>query len=258
MRWGFKKIIVTALAVLVFSNINGISVQSKSVKMRVIAHRGLVSEAPENTVSSILSAAKRKVDYAELDVQETKDGYVVLMHDKGLKRVAGINKCVCNMNYKELEKVDVGRLYSKKYKGERVPTLEKVILAAKGKIKLDIEIKCYGREKDLTEKVVALIDKNNFQDQCIVTSFDYDVLKYVKKLDPKIKTSYITFSRPKDISIKDKDIDIYSVEKNHVDAKFINKIHRYKKQIHVWTVDNINEIDKFLNLKVDYVITNNI
>lgn len=258
MRRGLEKIIIIALAMLIVitGNFNGESVKSKGLRMRVIAHRGLTSAAPENTASSIIAAANKKIEYAELDVQETKDGYVVLMHDKSLKRVAGVNKCVGDMTYKQLEKVDVGRLYSPKFRGERVPTLDRIIRVAKGRIKLDIEIKCYGREKDLTKKVVGIVDRDNFQNKCIITSFSYNVLKYVKVLNPKIKTSYIIYSRPKDLSLKD--ADIYSVEKDHVDKKLIYELHRNKKQIHVWTTNNDSQIKKFMKLKVDYVIANNI
>lgn len=85
-------------------------------------------------------AAEDKADYAELDVQETKDGVVVLMHDKNLKRVAKVDKNLSEAAYEDIEKLDVGSIYSEKFKGKKIPTLDQVMKAAKGKIKLDIEI----------------------------------------------------------------------------------------------------------------------
>jgi glycerophosphoryl diester phosphodiesterase len=131
-----------------------------------------------------------------------------------------------------------------------------VVKRAKGRIKLDIEIKPYGREEDLTEKVVGLIEKNNIVKQCIVTSFDYDVLVYVKQLNPKIRTSFLLKSPVKDVSIKD--VDIFSVEKHYVTAKLVKNIHRNDKSIHVWTVNNIKDMQRFKDFGVDYIITDNI
>lgn len=251
-----SRIAAVSIAVILFNGYNNNLADPGEFISREIAHRGLVSDAPENTASAIKAAVNRKLQYAEIDAQETKDGYVVLMHDKSLKRVAGINKCVENMNYDELRKVDVGVLRSKKFKGERIPTLENIIAVAKGKIKLDIEIKAYSREKELTEKVIKIIENNNFQDQCIITSFNYNVLEYVKNLDPKVKTSYIVYSKIN--NLPSRNIDIYSVEKDYVTPKLINEVHKNGKQIHVWTVNKKSEIRKFINLNVDYIITNKV
>lgn len=227
-------------------------VESKNVK--IIGHRGSDKRAPENTISSILCAAEDKADYAEMDVQETKDGVVVLMHDKSLKRVAKVDKNLSELNYNDVERLDVGSIYSKKFKGEKIPTLSQVIKASKGKIKLDIEIKNYKDDRDLIKKVVQLIEENNFVDNCLVCSFDYSALVRVKKLNPKISTGYITYLNKQE-KLNLAYVDYYSVYYPRVNKQLVEKIHKNNKKIHVWTVDNIIDAENLIKMGVDDIIT---
>lgn len=224
------------------------------IPVKIIAHRGSSRRAPENTVSSILCSVEDKADYAELDVQQTKDGVVVLMHDKNLKRLSKLNKNVEETNYKNIEELSVYGNNFKKFKGEKIPTLDQVVKKTKGKIKLDIEIKSYGNNFNLPERVVNIIEDNNAVDNSIVCSFDYNVLQKVKKLNPKIQIGYITCSNSEDI-FRLKDVDFYSVCNAKVDKELIDKVHRRNKKIHVWTVDNIKDMNKFVRMGVDGIIT---
>lgn len=251
------KILIVLLGIFIInsSQVN-YKVKAEDNLTRAIAHRGLVGEAPENTVSSILDASKEHVDFAELDVQETKDGVVVLMHDRSLKRVTGINKKVSDLNYSQIEKLHFIGGSASDGRAERIPKLDTVMKRANGKIKLDIEIKPYGRKMDLTAKVVGLIEKNKIVKKCIVTSFDYDVLAYIKQLNPEIKTSFLLKSAVRDVSIKN--VDIFSVEQHFVTAQLVKNIHRHNRKIHVWTVNNVEDMRRFEGYGVDYIITDNL
>src|SRR3712207_3201709 len=123
----------------------------------------------------------------------SKDGKLVLTHDSNFKRIANIDKNVYDATLKEIKTYDVGSNFSPVFKGEKIPTLEEAIKLSKNKIKLNIEIKLNGHEKNLVTSVVNLIEKESFIDQCVVTSLDYDVLKEVRKLNPNIKIGYIMF-----------------------------------------------------------------
>jgi glycerophosphoryl diester phosphodiesterase len=244
------------VSVVVANNYTSKSVTVKGKNIQVIGHRGDCRYAPENTVSSILYAAQDKADYAELDVQETKDGVVVLMHDKNLKRVAGVNRNVSDISYRDIEKLDVGRRFSKKFKGEKIPTLDQVMRASKGKIKLDIEIKKYVDDTNLVKKVVKTIKDNNFTNKCLVCSFDYNALVKVKKLNPKIHTGYIT-NLGKGVKLNLKYADYYSVYFPRVNKNVVEKLHKNNKKVHVWTVDNKQDFEKSVQMGIDDIITNN-
>lgn len=257
MRKVLTKILIMLFSIFfIYLSASSYKVNAENNQTRVIAHRGLAHGAPENTVDAIIDAARDKIEFAELDVQESRDGEVVLMHDRNLKRLTGVNKKVSEMDYSQLSRLYLKGERGKNNQKERIPTLEMVIKKAKERIRLDIEIKPYGKERDLTEKVVGLIEKNRIEKQCIITSFDYDVLVYAKQLNPKIRTSLILKSRVKDVLLKN--VDIFSVERHFVTAQLVKNIHINNKKIHVWTVNNVNDMMRFKTLGVDYIITDNI
>lgn len=248
-------LVIVMVSIMVADNykIKTFTVQSKNVK--IIGHRGSSSRAPENTISSILCAAEDNADYAELDVQETKDGVVVLMHDKNLKRVARVDKNLSETFYRDIEALDVGVVYSKKFTGEKIPTLDKVMKASKERIKLDIEIKNYENDTELIKKVVQLIKDNNFEDNCLVCSFDYGTLVKVKKLNPKIRTGYITLL-DKGEKLNLTYADYYSIYYPKVTKEIVEELHKNNKKVHVWTVDNVADYKRLIQMGVDDIITN--
>lgn len=226
----------------------------KGKKVKIIAHRGSSNRAPENTVSSILLAAEDKADYAEIDVQLTKDGVVVLMHDKNLRRVARVDKNVSEMEYINIEKLNVESIHSEKFRGEKIPTLDQVMKASKGKIKLDIEIKNYEDSTELVKKVVQLVENNNLVDDCLICSFDYSALVKIKKLNPKIRTGYITKLNEGD-KLDLEYADYYSIYYPKVTNVIVDKLHKNNKKVHVWTVNNVKDCKKLIEMGVDDIIT---
>jgi glycerophosphoryl diester phosphodiesterase len=244
-------IIFPFLLVLLSSSVNEALAMKKSV---VIAHRGYSKAAPENSASSIEKAIKAKSDYAEIDVQETKDGVVVLLHDRSLKRTAGVNKLVSQLNYNEISKLDIGSSFSKSFKNERIPALKQILKESKGKVKLIIELKTYNKDYEkLTEDVVNLIEKNNMVSSCSIHSINYNSLLLVKRINPKIRTGYIVLKHINDLpSYK---VDFYSIDKSLITEKVINDMHKLNRQVYVWTVNSNYEKNKFINLGVDGIIT---
>lgn len=220
----------------------------------VTSHRGYSAVAPENTLPSIQAAIDCGVAYAEIDVQQTSDGVVVLTHDTNLKRCTGCNVDVYDISWEELEKLDAGSWFSDEFVGTRVPSLEEVIKLAKGKIKLNIEIKNNGHSPELEAETVRLIRDLDFEDECVVTSISYDSLKKVKEIAPEIKTGYILamgvgnyYDLP--------DADFFSVETTFINRKMVESIHERGKQVHAWTVDVEKDSERMISLGVDNIIT---
>src|SRR5262249_52464607 len=113
-------------------------------RVLVTAHRGNAHAAPENTLAAIRKAIESGADYAEVDVQRTADGVVVLLHDRDLKRVAGDSRRLDTLTHAEVRKLDVGSWFDPSFAGERVPTLAEVIELAGGRMKLNIELKFFA------------------------------------------------------------------------------------------------------------------
>lgn len=225
-----------------------------AVETKITAHRGSSKTAPENTMEALAAAVEEMADLAEIDVQETSDGRVVLFHDSSLKRIAGVNKKIGDFTYEELLSFDVGSWFSKDYKGVRIPTLDQVMDYAKGKIDLNIEIKNLGNTSDIPDKVLALINEYEMQEQCVVTSTNLNYLKRIKELQPEIKTGYILSAAYGDY-YSNEAIDFISIRSNFVTEYVVEKSHEAGKMVHVWTVNKKEELERLRRLGVDNIIT---
>lgn len=223
-------------------------------QIQITAHRGSSKSAPENTMSAIRLAVEELADSAEIDVQETKDGVVVLCHDSSLKRVAGVNRTVGSYTFEELEQLDVGSWFSPEYKGERIPALEEVMQYCKGRLNLNIEIKSAGKSSGLPEKVVELIERYGMEEQCVITSTNFSYLKRIKEINPLLYTGYIISAAYGDYYSSD-DIDFISIRSSFVTERLVEDAHGKGKMIHAWTVNNKSEMERMKLLGADNVIT---
>lgn len=109
--------------------------------VQITAHRGASGSAPENTLIALQKAIEAGADYAEIDVQETSDGRLVLLHDPDLKRTTGLKKNIWQTTYNELKHLDAGSWFSDEFSAERIPLLEDAIELVRGKMLLNIELK---------------------------------------------------------------------------------------------------------------------
>ncbi|MGC9363684.1 MAG: glycerophosphodiester phosphodiesterase [Fidelibacterota bacterium] len=222
----------------------------------ITAHRGASGTAPENTMIAIQRAIELGAGFSEIDVQETADGEIILLHDKTLERTGGVVWNIWDTPYDSLKKIEVGSWFAPEYAGEPVPRLADVIDAVKGKIKLNIELKINGHEKELVEKVVDLIHEKKFQSECIVTSFDLQSVQKVRQLDKNLKVGLIFSKYPENVDVFSLDVDLLSVKYTLVDEEFMRKARASGKDVHVWTVNDSEMMQKLLDLGVTSIITN--
>jgi len=219
----------------------------------VTAHRGSSARAPQNTISAFEAAIEDKADYAELDVQETKDGVVVVVHDYNLLQVGGVDANIWDLNYSELQQIDVGSSFSPEFAGEKVPTLDEVIDVTKGKIKLNIELKINGHEKHLVEKTVQIVEERGIKDECVLSSLEYNALQEVRALNPDLPIGMIITYVIGDYA--ELDVEFYSVEPNLVlTKKFMRDAHDDNKEVHIWTLSPKADVSGYVDLGVDNII----
>lgn len=225
-------------------------------KPSIIAHRASSVTAPENTIAALKAAILAGANQAEIDVQQTKDGELIIMHDSNFKRTTGVDKLVGDVTYEEIQTYDAGGWFHGKFYGEKIPTLEQFIISAKDQINLLIEIKASNDYTSIVEKTLSLIEKYDVEDQCIIASMDYEVLQESKKLNKKLKTAYITALAYGDFEYLN-DVDIYSIEASFVTPSLIHDIQSLGKQIYIWTINTDSGMKNALNLDVDGIITDN-
>ena len=221
---------------------------------QITAHRGSSDDAPENSMSSLMTAVDQMADYAEIDVRATKDGVPVLLHDASLKRTAGVDKKIWDVTYQELEELDAGGWYSSAYAGERIPSLSDVLDYADGKIKLNIEIKSSSESPDLVRTVVQMITDHHFENQCVITSFNYKLLSEVKEYNPEIRTGLIVTVLLGHYG-QLQNVDFFSLNMLSVSRALVEKVHAKGYEIHVWGVYDPGSVRRVADMGVDNIIT---
>lgn len=220
----------------------------------VTAHRGFSAAAPENTLPAFQLAIDQGCERAELDVQMTKDGVVMVTHDTNMRRCTGRNQNIYDLTYDEVRKLDAGRWFGKKYAGTKVPTLEEVLDLCKGKIELNIEIKPNAATPELEAETLRIIREKGFENNCVITSQSYETLCKVKELAPEIPTGYILalgvgsyYDLPA--------ADFFSVESTFITSGMVQQVHLRGKTVSAWTVNREEDASDLLSLGVDDIIT---
>jgi len=164
-------------------------VKEKSTSYLKIGHRGASGYEPDNTIRSFEKAIELDADMIELDINLSKDGVPVVIHDREIE-----GKPIPEFTLSRLKQFDVG-------KGERIPTFQEAIDCVKGRCKLYIELKGAGTEK----LVVDLVRKNGMERDVVIGSFDPEKVRRSKELAPEMLGSVLTGKR---------DIDFVQLARN--------------------------------------------
>ncbi|MCK5199304.1 MAG: glycerophosphodiester phosphodiesterase [Spirochaetales bacterium] len=244
--------------------------------LRIVAHRGDSAYFPENTLPAFKSAAELGVDCIETDVHLTKDGVCVIWHDDTLERLTADDGLVSDMTYEELMRVDAGTRFTMddgktfpfRGKGVTVATLDEV-LKENPHMRFNVDLKDDNTE--LVEEFARVVRKNNAQDRVLGASFYNRIIKTLRKIIPEIASSFSEAEMRK-IVILDKigmlrfhgnfsanaaQVPEYDNRTKIITKSFIRNLHKKGVKIHIWTVNKKSEMQRFFNMGVDAVITDN-
>ena len=202
----------------------------------VIAHRGASVDAPENTLAAFRLAIEQGADYVEFDVQESLDGEVVVVHDSDLKKLGGSSKKVWESTAAELRAVDFGSRVGPQYAGAGVPTLAETLAVIKGRARAAIELKSYGHNWELEEKVAALVEAAGMEKDCFIMSLDEAMVAKMKRLRPNWRVGLLVAKAFGDSMALQ--ADFLAVEANMAKLRFIRRAHRTGRDVYVWTVND--------------------
>jgi glycerophosphoryl diester phosphodiesterase len=219
----------------------------------VTAHRGASLRAPENSLAAFREAHEAGTDYVELDVQRTRDGAIVVIHDGDLMRMGGDPRKVKDLTLAEIETIDIGSKRGPQYAGERVPTLAEVIDYARGRFRINIELKYNVPDPQLAAAVVALLREQQFLDQVVITSLDHASLRQVETLQPSLATGLIVTAAVGNV-VKT-DTDFVSLNSARATASLVDQARAAGKQVHVWTVNKPEVMLRMIERDVDNIIT---
>jgi glycerophosphoryl diester phosphodiesterase len=219
----------------------------------ITAHRGASGAAPENSMAAFRAAMEAGATYVELDVQRTRDGDIVVLHDGDLLRMGGDPRKVGDMTAAELASIDIGRRYGPQFAGERPPMLAEVIDLVRGRVRINVELKYNVPDPALAPAVIDLLKRENFLDQVVITSLDYAALKQVRSIEPGVPTGHIVTAAVGDVLRTE--ADFLSLSSAQASASLVRRAHLAGKQIHVWTVNDPEVMLRMVERGVDNIIT---
>ncbi|MBP2075790.1 glycerophosphodiester phosphodiesterase [Oceanobacillus polygoni] len=229
-----------------------------------VAHRGASGHAPENTMAAFEKAFEMKADYIEIDVQMTRDGRLVAIHDTTVNRTTNGNGFVGDYTLDEIQQLDAGSWFGEEFAGEQIPTFEEIIDEYRGKIGILIELKSPELYPGMEEKVTEALTQRNMHKpnngKIIIQSFNHESVQQSKELLPNIPHGVLAGVTWADVT--DEQLaqfatyaDFFNPNMNIVTDDLVNRVHFAGMEIYAYTVRTQEQADNLFERGVDGIIT---
>ncbi|MEX0622875.1 MAG: glycerophosphodiester phosphodiesterase family protein, partial [Saccharospirillum sp.] len=250
LAWGIELIVVLLALIQVGFVFNSWNTPED---IAITAHRGSSLKAPDNSLAAIEYAIDDGADYVELDVRQTADGHLVLLHDKDLLRVAGDPRDVWNVTLAEIQAMDAGSWFSPAFEGTRIPTLVEAIDLMRGRANLYLEVKASPQSPGLVRKVIETLEQEDMIDQTLFAALEPAVLRQAQLLAPELRTSLLVHSVIG--SIDGQPFDVLALRDALISPARISNVRQQHQEIHVWTVNDRRSMSRMIDQGVDNIIT---
>ena len=227
---------------------------------KIFAHRGASGYAPENTLEAFALAMEQGADGIELDVQMTRDGELVVIHDETVDRVSNGTGEVRSYTLEELKKLRVSN-HMEQYPDARIPTLREVLeLVKPGTMEVNIELNTgIFWYPEIEEKVLELVREEGMEDRVIYSSFNHYSIQKIRELSPEAETAYLfgdvilhVEEYASKTGVKGLHPALYHVKM----ADFMKEYQASGLAVRVWTVNDEQQIEELIRQGADAVITN--
>jgi glycerophosphoryl diester phosphodiesterase len=228
-----------------------------------IAHRGATGYAPENTIAGFDLAVDMKADYIEIDVQRSKDGELVVIHDTTVDRTTDGTGKVGDLTFDYLRSLDAGSWKGEQFAGEPIPAFEEILDRYHGKVGILIELKAPELYPGIEEQVADALKARNLDkpqnEKIIIQSFNFDSMKTMDRLLPKVPIGVLTSKRADTTAEALQEFSAYADWFNPsygiVTKELVNQVHTLGMQIGSWTVRSQEAADFLFEMEVDAIIT---
>ncbi|WP_409472758.1 glycerophosphodiester phosphodiesterase [Streptomyces sp. HC307] len=243
----------------------------------VIAHRGASAQAPENTLAAVDKAAELGIQWVENDVQRTKDGELVVIHDDSLQRTTDVEEVfpdrapwkVKDFTAAEIARLDAGSWFAPSYTGARVPTLKEYLRRVEHHHqKLLLEIKKPELYPGIEQQTLKLLgnegwlDRQHLTGRLIVQSFSADSVRTVHELKPAVRTGFLGTPSMAEVSGYARFVDQINPSYGTLSARYVSAVHGVTGahgrplEVFTWTVDDAATARRVARYGVDGIITN--
>ena len=226
----------------------------------IIAHRGASAHAPENTLAAFRLARRRGAAMVELDIHETKDRRLVVLHDPTLTRTTGVRAAAAACSLADLADLDAGSWFAPRFADQRIPTLGAVLAALGTRMAVNVELKSGPRPyPGLEGRLVELLRRRGWLRRALISSFDLDQLVRVRRLHPAIAIGVLVHPWSVETALaRARRLNARSVHPpaREVTAALVQRLHAADVLVLPYTVDRPEEKARLLRLGVDGFFTN--
>ena len=222
-------------------------------RVEIIAHRGSAGARPENTMAAFEQAIEDGADWIELDVQEMADGQVIVMHDSDFMKLAEVDLKVWDADLAAVSEIDIGSWFAPEYADQRAPLLRDVLELARGRIKVVIELKYYGYDQMIEQRVAQIVDDLEMADQVAIMSLKYPAIQKMQTLRPTWRTGVLAATAVGNLAGLDGDfVAVSTATAGPVLARSLSKA---GKDLYVWTVNDPLEMSRMISMGANGLIT---
>jgi len=231
-------------------------------KPLIMGHRGYQAQYPENTMVSFLAAVEAGAQFVELDVTLSRDQEVVVMHDDTIDRTTDGSGRVADYDLHALRQLDAGSWFDPRFTGERIPSLKEVLEQVAPKAHINIEIKAHqstdsGLIGQVEQEVVDLVLTKNVRKRVLVSSFDSEVLRKIKQLDPAMDVALISKKSPlNETRALCLELGVFSYHPHlaSIDRDLVETLHKTGVHVFPWNIEDAEDIRHAFSLGVDGLI----
>ncbi len=229
--------------------------------MLIIGHRGAMGYAPENTITSFKKAIAQECDGIEIDVQLTKDNYLVVCHDWDVSRTTNGEGEIKDLTFSHIRELSIRQCSESRTLSEKIPTLSEVLDLIPDSMLLNIEIKSKASdERDIGEKVIELLEKHGKIDNIVISSFNHTVLKRIRKINKDIKIALLLSGfliNPVEY-LRSNELDVYSYHPplDYTSKDMITLLQKEGIKVFPWIVNQKNDLKKCVDYGADGFTTN--
>ncbi|HDX9610156.1 TPA: glycerophosphodiester phosphodiesterase [Bacillus toyonensis] len=243
---------------------------NQSNHIKNIAHRGASAYAPEHTIAAYKLGQQLKGEYVEIDLQMTKDGHLVAMHDETVNRTTNGKGLVKEHTLEEMKQLNAGSFFNEKYpnlakkefENAKVPTLKEIIETFGHNANYYIETKSPDEYPGMEEKLLEIIKYYQISDKVIIQSFSEESLQKIHSLHANIPLVQL-LSYKKAVQVNELELEKYKtyciglgMNYKYIDSAYVKKIKKHGLEVHPFTVDNEKDMKKLLSWRVDGMFTN--
>ena len=226
----------------------------------LIAHRGGSLEAPENTLGAFRHAIEIGMKYVELDVQMTRDGEMVVIHDETVDRTTDGTGAVQGHRFNDLRRLDAGFRFGPEWAGERIPTLREVLeLCVDNGVGVVVELKSPHLNPGIEEKVAALVGEmwTRGAENIWCISFDHEAIRRMRRLDGALMLGYLFPPGAEEFAVADDTVQAvcpyFGSCLDHPEQ--VEMAHRLGKFVFVYTVDREEDMRRLVEVGVDGMVS---